>query len=346
MKYPWANTLILFLGALALIAGTLGLTNGSSGWVTALHVHRICGFAIVALLIWKGQNILLPLLKPRRRLRSLVPHALSLLLLSLLLSVLALGLAWSYAGPFYFMGFSGVSWHIYLSVAIIPIILWHTLSHRWSLRPRFWADRRSLLRTGGLAVAGLVLWRAGELTASVFNLPGADRRFTGSYERGIFSGNSFPTTSWINDKPKRVDPDRWTLKVSGLVECELALRYDELTKQTETITATLDCTGGWYSTQEWAGLRLRDVLGQAGVRKDAASVTVHSVTGYYRRFSLEEAEPYILATRVGGDPLSHRHGFPLRLVAPGKRGFDWVKWVDSIEVNDTSKWWQPPLPLT
>jgi DMSO/TMAO reductase YedYZ molybdopterin-dependent catalytic subunit len=43
--------------------------------------------------------------------------------------------------------------------------------------------------------------------------------------------------------------------------------------------------------------------------------------------------------------LSHGHGSPARLVAPGKRGFEWVKWVDHIEVNETSKWLQPPLPL-
>jgi DMSO/TMAO reductase YedYZ molybdopterin-dependent catalytic subunit len=32
-------------------------------------------------------------------------------------------------------------------------------------------------------------------------------------------------------------------------------------------------------------------------------------------------------------------------VAPGKRGFEWVKWGTSIEVNESPKWLQPPLPL-
>ena len=113
----------------------------------------------------------------------------------------------------------------------------------------------------------------------------------------------------------------------------------------ESVTATLDCTGGWYSTQEWEGMPLGSILDRAGVSPDAASVTVRSVTGYYRRFSLEEAEGLLLATRVGGETLSHRHGFPLRLVAPGKRGYQWVKWVVALEVNDTGKWLQPPLPL-
>ena len=60
---------------------------------------------------------------------------------------------------------------------------------------------------------------------------------------------------------------------------------------------------------------------------------------------MSEARSYILATHVGGEPLSRGHGFPARLVAPDKRGFEWVKWVEEIEVNDTSKWLQPPLPL-
>ena len=59
-----------------------------------------------------------------------------------------------------------------------------------------------------------------------------------------------------------------------------------------------------------------------------------SHTGYRWSFTAEHARRCLLATRVGGEPLSHGHGAPARLVAPGRRGFQWVKWVTRIEVHD------------
>ena len=88
-----------------------------------------------------------------------------------------------------------------------------------------------------------------------------------------------------------------------------------------------------------------DLLARAGPTDAASSVTFTSVTGYYRRFSLDEARGYILASHVGGETLAHGHGFPLRLVASDKRGFEWVKWVVDVRVNETPKWLQPPLPI-
>ena len=75
------------------------------------------------------------------------------------------------------------------------------------------------------------------------------------------------------------------------------------------------------------------------------SVYVHSVTGYWVRFPISDLDRLLLATQVGGAPLSADHGFPARLVAPGRRGYWWVKWVDRIEVQTTPSWWQPPFPI-
>ena len=92
-------------------------------------------------------------------------------------------------------------------------------------------------------------------------------------------------------------------------------------------------------------MSLGELLDEARVTGAARSVSVESVTGYDRRFSLGDAGSLVLATHVAGRPLTHGHGFPLRLVVPDQRGFDWVKWVVRVRVLDSSHLLQSPLPL-
>jgi DMSO/TMAO reductase YedYZ molybdopterin-dependent catalytic subunit len=61
-------------------------------------------------------------------------------------------------------------------------------------------------------------------------------------------------------------------------------------------------------------------------------VAVVSVTGHRWWFPLDEARGMLLGTHVGGEPLAPAHGYPVRLVAPGRRGFQWVKWVGRLDV--------------
>jgi DMSO/TMAO reductase YedYZ molybdopterin-dependent catalytic subunit len=74
-------------------------------------------------------------------------------------------------------------------------------------------------------------------------------------------------------------------------------------------------------------------------------VYVHPVTGCWVRFPIHDLDLLLLATGGGGAPLSGDHGFPLRLAAPGRRGYWWVKWVDRIELQATPSCWQPPFPI-
>jgi DMSO/TMAO reductase YedYZ molybdopterin-dependent catalytic subunit len=109
----------------------------------------------------------------------------------------------------------------------------------------------------------------------------------------------------------------------------------ELTQMpTSNLVATLDCTGGWYSEQRWQGIRVGDLLAQAEVQEGARYVRFRSATGYRWSLPLEEATEALLATGVTDRPLAHGNGAPLRLVAPGRRGFQWVKWVVAVEVLD------------
>ena len=149
-------------------------------------------------------------------------------------------------------------------------------------------------------------------------------------------------TAWFDDGIQQVDPDRWRLTVAGTsfdLDAVRALPHEKL-------TAILDCTSGWYSRQDWEGVRLSAVLAAARVTGgDWRSVEVRSVTGYARWFGADTLHDVWLVTGLAGYPLSYGHGFPARIVAPGRRGFWWVKWVTSIEPTARPPWAQSPYPL-
>lgn len=335
MRFPWANIALLFLLLLQLVTGYLGLVNGRMERAWLLWAHGIGAYGILLLLLWKGAIVWGVLQRGKRW----HPARLAFLVLALLLIVvILLGVLWTFGGLEYAFGFSLISLHIYLAVPLIILLAFHAWRMRWIWRVSGATDRRAFLRMGAVALGGVAFW----WLARRLQLA---RRFTGSYEIGSYGG-WFPRVSWINDDPEPIDADNWQLALHGAVRQSLQLSYEQVRELAEEeLPATLDCTGGWYSTQLWRGIPLRRLLDRAGVDQNAQSVTVHSVTGYWRRFSLGEAQEFLLATEVAGQPLSHGHGFPLRLVAPRRRGFAWVKWVTHITVDEVSPYWQPPLPL-
>jgi len=342
MRFPWANTILLVLLIAQLVTGFVGLISGSENFRWVLWLHGIGGYAVVVILIWKGAIIFEAL---KRRRRPPLPRSGFIVLTLLVLAILATGWIWIIAGRTYLSGFSLMTVHAILAVVLLGLLVWHTLYMRFVFRIPSAVNRRAFLRLMGASLGGLLLWRFAERAADDLDLPGSKRRFTGSYETGSFTG-VFPPVTWLFDNPPPVDIQRWRLVIEGLVERPLELTYAQLESLPHNqATATLDCTGGWYSTQAWQGIRVARLLDRAGVKADARSVTFEAVSGYGRRFSVEQARSCVLATQVAGQPLSHAHGFPLRLVAVDHRGFDWVKWVSRIRVNESSEIWQPPVPL-
>jgi DMSO/TMAO reductase YedYZ molybdopterin-dependent catalytic subunit len=228
-----------------------------------------------------------------------------------------------------------MEFHVGAALAAVPLAIWHVVARRIRVRPTD-LSRRGILRAGAVVASATMAYAASEVVVRAAGLPGAARRFTGSYEVGSYEPALMPVSSWILDEIPRVDPSAWTLNAGGR-----SWSYDELSAFDDRMTATLDCTGGFFSTQEWAGVRLDRLVGQA----DGLSIRVVSQTGYDRRFSIERASSLLLATRFGGQTLDPGHGFPARLVVPDERGFWWVKWVSAIEVDNMPPWWQPPFPL-
>jgi Oxidoreductase molybdopterin binding domain len=298
-----------------------------SGWVFA--AHGIAGGALALLLGWKlrrvGRRVLTPSSWDRR-------VSAALLALALVALTLLSGWVWSTFGRVDLAGYALITWHTLLGTLLTVAVVVHLGLRAKPPRRRDLASRRQLLEAAAIGVGGLIAWRVQRPLSAALGLPGANRRFTGSYEADSFAGNAFPTTSWVADDPKPLDRRSYRLAVEGAVVRSLFLPLEELEGQDELV-ATLDCTGGFYSEQRWRGVRVGRLVDRAEARDDAQHIRVVSVTGYRWSFSLGDAREMLLATRVGGEPLSHGHGAPVRLVAPGRRGFQWVKWVTRLELR-------------
>jgi sulfite oxidase len=153
----------------------------------------------------------------------------------------------------------------------------------------------------------------------------------------------------------------WNLKIDGLVERPVTLTMQDLKKFPRVQQAgVLECAGsgrsfykpmvagtqwayGGVGNAMWAGVRLQDVLRQAGIKEsalnifcDAADMPLGKMPKFQRTIPVQKAlhPDTLLAYEMNGQPLTIEHGFPLRVIVPGWAGDSWVKWLQHIEVLD------------
>jgi hypothetical protein len=337
MLLRFTNTALLALVVVLTLTGLWGIAFTFQGWL--FDVHRMAGWAVIALIPWKTAISWRSL---RRGLDMRFDRSwmigLALLLAALALGVLWLGLAWTWRlGPdLLWLGSYGdtpISWHWMLALVLLAPLAVHVW-RRWPKpKPVDFASRRGALKLMGLGVAGVAGWWVAQSVAAARAAPGSPRRFTGSTEQSSFAGNDYPVTNSGGEGQIALDAASWTLTIHGAVSRPYQLDYSTLTAYPQSeLTATIDCTTGWYSTQAWRGVALQTLLDQAGLSPAAGLVRLRGVSGYLGDFTLPEAAEVLLATHVGGQPLDHWHGYPLRAVAPSRRGWFWVKWLTDIEV--------------
>ena len=322
---------------LATASGVLSFLGVRPVWVPVFWFHRVVGLTLIVLLWFKLSRVRYRVTRTSQWQAS---TALSIATALAAFGTIGTGIMWvfGYVPDLPVIQFLTV--HVAFGLVLVVLMVAH---QRTRFRPPSRADfdrRRTTMQYSVMLLAGAVTYRLQELINTTFNTPGEQRRLTGSREKSGSGNGAFPPTAWVADDPNPVERESYELTVRGAVDSPVELSYGELDPDTSR-EALLDCTSGWYTEQEWRGVAVGDLLDLADADDDATHVRFVSVTGYRWSIPIDEARDTLLATHVGGERLSHGHGAPLRLVAPGRRGFQWVKWVERVDVRtrgDPAQW--------
>jgi DMSO/TMAO reductase YedYZ molybdopterin-dependent catalytic subunit len=189
----------------------------------------------------------------------------------------------------------------------------------------------------GLGAAGIVVGAPVQTAIESLFRPLTSRDGTGLT-------SLLPTTSkfryysvaGFNPDVSRTD---YRLAVTGRVDEPLDLGYGALLERPMVgLTKDFQCVTGWRVPDvEWAGVRVADLLDEAGAARDASHVRFFSYDGIYSTtLTVDQArrDDVIVATKMLGEDVTRAHGGPVRLYVAPMYGYKSLKWLERIEVAD------------
>ncbi|MEU0404305.1 molybdopterin-dependent oxidoreductase [Streptomyces sp. NPDC006197] len=232
-----------------------------------------------------------------------------------------------------------------------------------------WDRRRFLLAAGAAAVGGTVAGTVGRGLASSRSGDAVASRAAVVLPRPASPAPAIPRGAGLrlpgvspfltpNKDFYRVDTalvvpkvsaGSWRLRIHGRgMRRDLVLSFDdllrrELIERDITLTCVSNEVGGPYvGNARWLGVRLADLLREAGVRPPseggpADQLVARSVDGMTLGTPVEDVmdgRDAMLAVGMNGEPLPFDHGFPVRMVVPGLYGYvSACKWIEDIELT-------------
>jgi DMSO/TMAO reductase YedYZ molybdopterin-dependent catalytic subunit len=193
------------------------------------------------------------------------------------------------------------------------------------------------------------------------------------FDSAITPNRAFFVRWHLADIPE-VNPTTWRLRVGGpAVTTTGEYSLDDLKRGFEQveIVAVCQCSGnrrglsdphvpgvewgyGAMGNARWKGVRLRDVLNKAGLKKEAVEIAFDgadkgaaaATPDFHKSLPSWKAldEHTLLAWEMNGEPLPHLNGAPLRVIVPGWTATYWVKMLTSIEALDKplASFWMNP----
>jgi DMSO/TMAO reductase YedYZ molybdopterin-dependent catalytic subunit len=147
-------------------------------------------------------------------------------------------------------------------------------------------------------------------------------------------------------KVHQIDPAKWIFKITGLVEKERTLTFDDFNELPQVeVFSDIHCVTSWSRfNNTWEGVSTSIIGEIAGIKPEAKFVMVKGEGGFTTNLPLEDflAEDALFALKHDGKPLTAEHGGPVRLVVPRLYFWKSAKWVNGIEfkARDEPGFWE------
>ncbi|OGN99962.1 MAG: oxidoreductase [Chloroflexi bacterium RBG_13_51_52] len=132
----------------------------------------------------------------------------------------------------------------------------------------------------------------------------------------------------------KIDVKDWTFKISGLVEKERTLTYDEFTALPRVeVFSDIHCVTTWSMLNNtWEGVSASVIKDLVGIKGEAKHVMVEGAGGFTTNLALDDffQNDVLFVLKHDGQPLTTEHGGPVRLVVPQLYFWKSAKWVMGI----------------
>ena len=184
----------------------------------------------------------------------------------------------------------------------------------------------------------------------LFRTKAEDKVREAGYDPARLPPGQYLTEKWpvlhAGDVPDYADLTTWSFRVFGEVEQELELSWEELAAlpRKENVQ-DIHCVTRWSRFDaQFEGIHWRELAKLCRPKPSARYAIAHSEAGYTANVPLAflEADDALLATHADGEPLTPEHGYPLRLIVPGKYFWKSAKWLRGIELSafDRPGFWE------
>ncbi|CAA9281198.1 MAG: Putative transmembrane protein [uncultured Blastococcus sp.] len=190
--------------------------------------------------------------------------------------------------------------------------------------------RRAFVTATALGVGAVTLTTVGQTFSPLSSLALLAPRLPGSGPEDLPVNQ---TAAKAKVEQSATDPG-YRLVIDGPRRLELSLA-DLQARPQHRESLPIACVEGWSADANWTGIRLADLLEDAGLARDTPVVVESLQTGGLYRTSRVDAPQLrdprtLLALQLEGRPLSLDHGYPVRLIAPNRPGVMQTKWIGLV----------------